>query len=322
MIRKRTIINAAYAVAFAAVYVLIDWIEIVPYGFPDLDNYRYGFQSGWYLFTVLNRAPIDFLLAEGVWVYLFDFVYSYVGDIDTVFTIVSAVSIVLMSIYVIGRAGSPFYLIFFMNPAYIDLAIGQIRSGFAAGLFWLAVYVKNWPLKLALLVFAASIHTAFFVFGAFYIGFELLRRTAIVDRMLTRPLVMTVLLIGLGLVVTAARNGILIALGDVRGYMRLEFTSGVFLSLAWISFSFTYLAWQNRAKFSYESSFYAFCSSMALFSAVIGVYGSRFSSVALPAMAVMCSHLPPRYRIFFILQYALFTVVYFVYWFAAQGRAL
>jgi hypothetical protein len=320
MIRKQTIVNAAYAVVFATAYVLIDWIALVPYGFPDLDNYRYGFQSGWYVFSVMNRSLADFLLAEGVWVYLFDLLYSYVGNIDTVFSVISFVSILLMSIYVIGRTGNPLYLIFFTNPAYLDFAIGQIRSGFAAGIFWLAVYIQNRWLKVALVILAASIHTAFFVFGAFYLAFALLRRTRIVDRLLSKPLLSILVMIALGLVVTAARNGILMALNDVRGYFRLEFTSGLSLALAWGSFAFTYAAWQNRGKVGFEASFYAFCASMAFFSAIIGVYGSRFSSVALPGLAVMCSQLPPRYRTFFLIQYALFTIVYFFYWFAAQGR--
>lgn len=322
MIRKQKIAHAAYAVAFATAFVLIDWIEVVPYGFPDLDNYRYGFQSGWYLLHIINRSFIDFLLAEGVWVYLFDFIYTLVGDIDTVFLIVSLASIALMSFYVLGRTGSPLYLVFFMNPAFIDLGIGQIRSGFAAGIFWIAVYVKNLPLKLVLLAFAASIHTAFFVFGLFYIGFALFRRSVIVDRLLGRPVLTTSLIIGLALIVTVARSDILAALGDLRGYLFLEFSSGVFLSLAWISFAFTYIAWKDRPRMEFDGSFYAFCGSMAFFSAMIGIYGSRFSSVALPALAIMCSHLPPRYRVMFVIQYALFTGVYFAYWLTAQGRVV
>ena len=263
------------------------------------------------------------MLAEGVWVYLFDFVYVYVGNIDTVFSIVSFMSILLMGIYVIGRTSNPLYLVFFINPAYLDLAIGQIRSGFAAGIFWLAVYIQNWPLKLVLLVLAASVHTAFFVFGGFYLAFELLRRTSIFDRLLARPVLSLLLLVGVGLVVTAARNGILMALNDVRGYLRLEFDLGS-LPVAGVDQLCVHL---RRVAGSRQARVRGLllcllCVDGLLLGHNRSSTDAKFSSIALPALAVMCSQLPVRYRTFFLIQYGLFTIVYFVYWFAAQGQVM
>lgn len=313
LLQKTT--RIAYAAIFTAVFILIGWREINPYGFPDLDAYRVGFQSRWYLFTTLNLSPIEFALAEGLWIRGFDQLYALVGDIDTAFALVSTAAILLTSLFVVTRTRSPFYLIFFFNPAFIELTIGQIRSGLAAGIFWCAMNVKQGPVRLALMLTACLIHTAFFLFLAVYLAFFLFHQTEPVERLLRRPWISSAFLVLLAFLVTSIRGVVLAFFGDERAYQFLEYTSGIMLSLAWFSFILSYIFWRRESKISFEALFYMFCSSMFFFSALSGVYGSRFVSVSIPALAVMCSQLLPQYRPLFVAQFVAFSGIYFFYWF-------
>lgn len=315
MVTPRSLVHALLATIFTALFLAVGWQQINPYAFPDLANYRGGFQSGWYLFTTLNRTPIDFVLSEGVWVWLFDALYYYVGDIDTAFLVVSAASVFLMSVFVLSRTSSAWYLLFFINPAFINLTIEQIRSGIASGIFWTAVTIENRPIKIALMLLAGSIHTVFFLFAAFYAVYHVSRQTKIVDAILRKPTISFLILTIVAIIATIFRDSILAAFGDQRAYQFLEYTSGILLAIAWVSFAATYLLFRREDRFSFESALFSFNTVTALLSAVIGVYGSRFAAVAIPALAVMASRIPPGYRFLFGVQYALFSLLYFFFWF-------
>ncbi|MDQ8757228.1 hypothetical protein RCO27_13430 [Sphingosinicella sp. LHD-64] len=314
MLRRSIILPTLAAAAFTALFILVGWPRINPFGFPDLDNYRVGFQSGWYLFTTLDREPIDFVLNEGLWVYLFDFMYALIGDIDDTFTFVSIVIVFLTSLYVVLRAQAPWYLLFFFNPAFIEIALGQIRSGLAAGLFWTAVNVKGLPFKLALLLAASAIHTSFVLFSLIYLVFHFLRDTRSADAALSNSALTVLVISALALVPTVFREAALSTIGDQRAYQFLEYSSGIFLAIGWASFFVTYLLLRSDRRISFEGFFYGFGAAAALFSAIVGVYGARLVSIAIPALAVMCFQIDPRYRVLFIGQFIGFSGLYFVYW--------
>lgn len=303
-----------YAAAFTALFMMIGWQEINPYGFPDLESYRLGFQSRWYLFTTLNLSPIEFALAEGLWIRGFDQLYNAVGNIDTAFTIVSTVTVLLISSFIVARTQSPYYLIFLLNPAFVELALAQIRSGLASGIFWIAVSIKNTPVKIGMLIACCLIHTAFFLYSFLYILYMLINKTEIFGRLRHRPWISVVGLVTLALIITSIRGAVLAFFGDDRAYAFLDYSSGIMLSLAWFSFVLTYILFRQESRISFEALFYIFSSAMYLFSAMNGVYGSRFISIAIPAMAIMCSQLSSQYRPLYTAQFAAFSGAYFFYW--------
>ncbi|MBX3560574.1 MAG: hypothetical protein KF780_02070 [Sphingomonas sp.] len=302
------------AAVFAALFVLIGWRDINPYGFSDLEAYRAGFQSQWYLFELLNTSPIEFFLGEGLWVRLFDTLHGMVGDIDAAFTIVSLTSVFLIGLFVVKRSGSAWYLLFLFNPAFVELTLSQIRSGLACALFWSATLISHRPLKIALLVIAAAIHTSFFLFGLFYLAYVVLENRRILDNISRNAMAIFVAFIVIGVAITSIRVTALSAINDHRALYVLDHTSGILLSVAWLSFAVTFMMFRNDKKMGFEPIFYIFCASMALASAVMDLYGSRFSALAIPALAVMAAGLAPQYRFIYIFQFAFFTAIYFYYW--------
>jgi len=307
--------NIGAAVAFTALFLLIGWRDINPYGFADLEAYRRGFETQWSVFMTLNMSAPEFILREGLWARGFDALYGFVGDIEMSFTIVSAVAILLMSVFVVRQTGSPWYLGFFLNPAFIELTLAQLRSGLAGGLFWLAIVVRSWLAKAGLLLLACSVHTSFFLFSAFYLAFEIGRRMHVMETLFRRPALMAFAIAGTALLVTLLRQTLLLALEDERAYLVLDYTSGILLAAAWGSFFITYLASTREKEAQFETGFFVFNASMALFSALMGLYGSRFAAIVVPALAVMAARIPPAYRFVFVAQYAAFTAAYFYFWF-------
>jgi hypothetical protein len=302
------------AALFAALFMAVGWQSINPYGFDDLDNYRIGFQSQIYLYRNLGLSPIEFFLNEAAWVWGFDYLYGYVEDIDLAFLIVTVSSVFLLSLYVIRRTGSFLPLLFFINPGFVDMVVGQIRSGFAAGLFFTALQVRIKWIKILLIVLASSIHTSFMLLGVFYGAFYFLRRMGPFDITVVKPYVTVALITIAAIVIIVFRDVLLASVGDERAFEVLSYQSRVFLSIGFVSFSISYILLSEEKSVTFESGFYLFNVVMALTSALIGVYGSRFVAYGIPVLAVMAADLPPKRRWPFYLQYVSFSALYFFYW--------
>jgi hypothetical protein len=294
--------------------MLIGWKNINPYGFDDLENYRAGFQSQIYIYRSLDLSPVEFFLNEATWIWGFDALYDYLGDIDTAFVAVTAAVVFLLSLYVVKRTGSFLTLLLFINPGFIDMAVGQIRSGLAAGLFFTAIWIQNRWIKIALIVLAASVHTSFILLGIFYLAFHLFSRVGPFDLTVTKPYLVMALIAAAAIVITVFREVVLASVGDERAFEVLSYQSRVFLSFGFLSFSISFLVLSKDKSVTFEAGFYLFTVVMALISALVGVYGSRFVSYGIPALAVMAAQLPPERRFPIYLQYAAFSALYFYYW--------
>lgn len=312
--RLKAIGPVLYAALFAALFMAVGWQDINPYGFDDLDNYRAGFQSQIYLYRALDLSPIEFFLNEAAWVWGFYYLYEYIGDIDLAFALVTVTSVFLLSLYVSRRTGSLLPLLFFINPGFIDMVVSQIRSGFAAGLFFTAVQVRSIWIKVILIVLAASVHTSFILLGVFYAAFYLIKRMGPFDVTIVKPYVVMAVLVIASIGITVFRDVLLASVGDERAFEVLSYQSRVFLSLGFVSFSASYILLSKDKSVTFESGFYLFNVVMASTSALIGVYGSRFVAYGIPVLAVMSADLPIERRLPFYLQYAVFSALYFFYW--------
>lgn len=307
----KTVIVAA---AFSAIFMAVDWVTRFPYTFPDLENYRLGFQSGWYLFSVINLSWIKFLLSEGLWVYGFDALWAHIGNIDKSFTIVSFASIFLISLYVFQQTRSFLALLFALNPAFVNLVIEQLRSGLAAGIFFCATMIKNRAAQAALFVAAISIHTSFLLFASLYYIYEILRFANIRSFLGRRLLISLAMLFAVSFAISYFRDFALSSIGDNRAYVVEDSTSGILLSVAWSLFIINYIV--NRADVNFEWGIYFFSINVFMMasSIMMGNYGSRFVAIGIPALAVMSKHILPERRIFFFLHYFAFSGFYFVVW--------
>jgi hypothetical protein len=259
-------------------------------------------------------SPIEAFLNEASWVWIFEELYRQTGNIDVAFTVVTSTAVLLTSFYVLKKTRGFVHLIFFMNPGFINLVAEQLRSGLASGLFYTALWIRNYWIKGALLLLASSIHTSFVLLSVFYIGFHVFRRMGPMDLTIFKPYTTMAIVITASIVLTLFRDVLLASIGDERAYFVVDYQSGILLSLGFLSFSATHMAFTKEKVVTFESAFYLFNVVMAMVSAIVGVYGGRFVAVALPALAVMASQLPLERRVPFFIQYVAFSVGYFFYW--------
>jgi hypothetical protein len=309
--RIKAVLTAA---AFCAAFIAVDWVWRFPYTFPDLENYRTGFESGWYLFSVINLNWIQFILAEGPWVYGFDALWRMTGNIDTSFYIISCVATFLIVLYIYMRTQSYIAVIFIANPAFVHLVIEQIRSGLATGLFLIATLIKRRWLQAPLLLAALSIHTSFVFFVVFYYAYTLLSKIEI-KKFLDKNFVISMIgVFVFAFVISYFRDSALSAFGDGRAFVQDDQTSGILLGLGWFLFIVSFYLLRKREEYSLDLYFFSLNVFMFISSILMGTYGSRFVAIGIPALAAMSRHVRDRQRPIFYAHYFLFSAFYFIVW--------
>lgn len=303
------------AAGLCAAFMAVDWATRFPYTFPDLRNYRAGFESGWYLSSVINLDWPRFIIAEGAWIYGFDALWRYIGSIESSFFVVSATATFLIILYIFLRTRSYVAILFILNPAFINLVIEQLRSGIASGLFYIGTLIKNPYLQFPFLFAALSIHTSFIFFVAFYYAFKLIGAFR-VKKFLDGNFVYGVLaLFAFAYMVSYFRDAALMTLEDSRAFIQEDQTSGIMLAVGWSLFlvSFFFLR-EKKEEYSFDYYFFALNVFMFISSIITGSYGARFVAIGIPALAVISQHVRPDRRLFFYLHYFLFSAVYFLLW--------
>lgn len=310
--------SAAVAMAVSGLFLAFGWAARFPHAFPDLINYRDGFSSGWYVFSILNLGWVDFILSEGAWVYGFDALWSLIGNIEKTFLAVSAFSILLIVYYIYSKSRSIVATLFIFNPAFINLAIEQLRSGLATAIFLTATQIKSRYIQGFLFVLALSIHTSFLLFAAFYYMISLADSTKISRYFDSRPVRMTLALMAVAFLIAYFRDFALTSIGDDRAFITTDQTSGYFLAVAWALFIVTFNFLRPAGSgMNFDIYFFYLNVFMFVASIMMGSYGARFVAIAIPSLAVMSSQLEGNGRKLFLAHYFLFSAVYFAFWLSA-----
>lgn len=308
---KAVLVAALLCLAFVAV----NWTERFPYTFPDLQNYRTGFESGWYMSSVINLDWLHFILAEGNWIYGFDALWRYVGNMDESFFIVTAAATFLIALYIYEKTRSYAALLFVLNPAFVNLVVEQLRSGIATGLFFVGTLIRRPYLQIPFFFLALSIHTSFIFFVAFYYMFKVGERFGIrkfFDRRLSIGLLAV---FAFAFVVSYFRDTALSSLDDSRAFIQEDQTSGMLLAFAWSLFLINfYINRKKEEEYSFDFYFFAMNVFMLVSSIITGAYGARFVAIGIPALAVMSKYIRPDRRILFYGHYFLFSMFYFFLW--------
>lgn len=318
-----TLFNQIKAILTAAVigtlFLMVDWVTRFPYTFPDLQNYRLGFESGWYMFSVFDLDWLRFLLAEGGWVYGFDALWRWTGNIDTSFYIVSAIATFTIAYYIFATTRSYIATLFIFNPAFVNLVIEQLRSGLAAAIFFTATRVRRPFLQVPMFVAAISIHTSFLLFVSIYYLYRLAEWTG-TKRWLDRRFLLAIMLtLALALVVSYFRGAALSVLGDERAFVQEDQTSGILLGIGWALFLVTFYLFRSDDEPGFDLYFFALNVCMFAASIATGTYGSRFVAIGIPALAVMTQYVRLDRRILFYSHYFLFSALYFWIWSGTGG---
>lgn len=320
-----TLTNQIKAILTAAVtcvaFVIVDWTVRFPYTFPDLQNYRLGFESGWYVFSVINLDWLHFMLAEGLWVYGFDALWRWTGNIDVSFYIVSCFATFLIAHYIYISTRSYIATLFIFNPAFVNLVIEQLRSGLAAAIFFTAIRIKRPLIQVPLFVAALSIHTSFLLFVSIYYIYRLAEWSKIKRWLDKRFLLAMAITFALAFVVSYFRDFALSSLGDGRAFVQDDQTSGILLGIGWALFLVTFYLVRSDEEAGFDLYFFALNVFMFAASIFMGTYGSRFVAIGVPALAVMSRYAKPNRRILFYTHYFLFSGLYFWIWAGTGGTA-
>ena len=307
--------NVLVAAALCAVFIAVNWTVRFPYTFPDLQNYRIGFEGGWYMSSVINLDWLRFIAAEGAWVYGFDTLWRYVGNMDASFLIVSAAAIFLIILYIFARTKSYIAILFIFNPVVVNLVIEQIRSGIATGLFFTGTLIKRPYLQLPFFIAALSVHTSFILFVSFYYVFKICEMAGVKRFFDRNILVGFVAVFSFALFVSYFRDIALASIDDNRAFIKEDQTSGILLAIAWSLFLVNFYIFRSKEEeYGFDIYFFAMNTFMMVASIITGEYGARFVAIGVPALAVMSKHIKRDRRVVFYLHYFLFSVLYFAIW--------
>ena len=151
--------------------------------------------------------------------------------------------------------------------------------------------------------------------GGFLIVYELMKMTRPTRALFDRPWVGVAAVTFAALLVTIFRSVVLAAIGDERASLVVDYASNILLCAAWLTFIVSYLMFRIKDRVTFDVAFLTFNLTMAFFSALLSEYGTRFTAIAIPSLAVMATNIDPRYRALFLFQYIAFTAIYFFYWF-------
>jgi hypothetical protein len=306
------------AAVLCCAFISVNWVQRFPYTFPDLKNYKEGFESGWYLFSVMNLGWIKFILAEGLWTYGFDALWRWTGDMSLSFLIVTAVATFLIVYYIYVKTQSIIASLFILNPAFVNLVVEQIRSGLATGIFLFATLIRFRIVQALMFVCSISIHTSFILFVGFYYAFSIARAMRVTIAINNRVAITIVLMFFLAFTISYFRDFALSAFGDNRAFIQDDQTSGILLGVAWILFIVTFYMFRSvEEEYSFDMYFFLLNVFMFISSTIMGVYGARFVAIGIPSLAAMSRHVSAERRPIFYAHYFLFSVFYFIVWLRA-----
>nr|WP_246617024.1 EpsG family protein [Sphingomonas yunnanensis] len=292
----------------------MNWVQRFPYTFPDLRNYRQGFESGWYLSSVMNLGWVRLILSEGLWVYGFDALWRWTGNVDRSFFIVTALATFLIVYYIFYRTQSLIAALFVCNPAYVNSVVEQLRSGLATGIFLNATLIRNPVIQVPLFVCAIGIHTSFLLFVLFYYAYVAVTRVGIRKLLDERLWLGIVAVLLLAFIIAYVRDFALTAVGDSRAFIQEDQTSGILLGIAWSLFIASFYLFRKQEEYSFDLYFFMLNVFMFLSSTYMGVYGARFVAIGIPSLAALTVHLRSDRRYLFYVHYFTFSAFYFLVW--------
>lgn len=282
----------------------------------DRNNYLRKFSTGdvsseyVYFDSYLKYFTSEWLWNAGVFS-----VTNFFGNVNGVLLFVSFSIIFFFSFFILLKTRA-IYLLFLINPLFVDLAFSQLRIGFAFIFLGLAYYFRTNKFLLSLFILMSlSIHTSTIIF---IVGFYLIYKfDSFIFFDKNRERVLSALLVAFfaSVLMGPLRELVLTLINDRRAIY-----SDISSSYAYMSYWFFLLAFFVLSGFRnyYDniSLFAIFVLSIACFNTIFGAYNSRFVALALPfiAYAISVSNISSRIKIFVFLSYISFTSLLWLYW--------
>jgi hypothetical protein len=258
---------------------------------------------------------VYFISNEILWRWILSFIGAMFQDPRIGLGIISSFSLFVYSAFLLKRVNPFLAAYFLLNPLFIDLILSQVRISLAFSLLLIAAMANKKMIRVAAAIAAIFIHTASIAFIVFFIILKLM--LAKFHRLNFSYLCIFALAGGavFALYLAFGLNFILSLIGDRRENYVADSSSFLFSSF-WFFLALMLCAGQrkispqDRLVFLYSIAML----SIFFFSSMFGVYGSRFTAVALPLIVFSLSLLPPAYKIPGFYIFGLFQIVQWNYW--------
>jgi len=311
------------AVVFTTLMVLIPWpaIWLAQNGTPLEDRRVYESQivNGFLVFDRGVQGDLwSYVSGEYLWGWLLNlFVRELSLPVAIVFAAISAF-VLFVAAKVILRHAHPAFLLFLLNPSFVNLAFSQLRIALAMALVAAAYLLKGklpmiWVLRVSLLTAACFVHTSMIIFVGLFIASGWIAHGN--PERGSYASLLKLVVAGLAAVVLLGplRTWFLSELGDRR--VEADYlSSSVSFYLVWLLLAvFLIISWRN-IQIVPPVAFAMACLVVVLAGLFFEVYVNRVIAIALPFFVVALAALPRAWRPFAIIAYVVFDVVYWIYW--------
>lgn len=294
--------------SFVAFFGVDFWLDLRAYE-ANVFNVRY------YEIQLQNASGLgEYLTLEPLWHYVVEGLLSLGFSTLDAFKVVSIFSCFLVCYFLLSQTNNYLILIFLINPIFVDLVVGQLRSALSLALLLVGFTSRReWPRVLAFLL-ASFVHTSGLLFGAIYYGYMLVMKPNFVSSIKYSKAFWIGVAIALSVFYELTRQIFLTVLDDRRAETLLDYQSGALFGIGWLSFVISHFVLDKKKVANFPFAFYVINVMFFLGSALTGSYASRYIAVAYPMLLLMWSYLRGVPQMLFAVHWFLFTLIYAFFW--------
>lgn len=298
--------------AYSYVY-LIPWDTLKE--FSDIKNYLASMlfykQEG----TIHTVEGISFIVSEWLWKFIL-LQLSYFSNTKDILYLVSFFGLSVYSYFTFKKVHYFVVVLFFFNPMFIDLILGQIRILLAFSLLLIAFQISS-KKSILFMLMGILVHASSILFIVIYF---ILKAMNIIFKNRNFYFYSILLSLILALFLKYGIDVLLIALDDKRAnYADKISGNSIKYSIFWFLVSITLAinsyTNEHNEKLKIIIGFSITMTSLFFFSSLLGSYGQRYVAVSIPLIIISIYHLPSKYSWGLFYIFALWQLFQFFYWF-------
>ena len=259
---------------------------------------------------------IEYFRNEIAWDEFVRLLAAGVGGPQMALTLISAFILTVNAFVLFRRFGYMLPAVLLVNPVFLDLALSQLRLGFAIALLLVALETRSRWCQAGLVIVTAFMHSSIPIFVGIFVAARLVQANAARWRLLTIFAFAALILVVLVGVLAFGRDAVLESMDDRRAHLydSISGSSKLFLVL-WGPY-FLAQAMAGKQYLAKADNFYAFII-VGVFVAMtlVGTYGSRFLAGAYCVVVASALNFDERNRNVVIPAVLLFQLVSTIYWF-------
>lgn len=228
--------------------------------------------------------------------------------------IVSFISLAIYAAFTFKRINFFIGAIFFFNPMFIDLIMGQLRISLAFAFLLISFEFKSKKLSLSILFLLAAIfiHTAsLLLFGIYFLLQKISSLTA------NRKYYFYSLLLSFlfPILLKFGASLLLMAVGDRRNIDAYP-VSSISYSAIWFLIALVLLF---KAEYGDKNKNIIIAFSITMmglffFSSIVGLYGQRYVAISIPLIIISINYLPKYYREMTFIALGIYLEIQWLYW--------